>query len=81
MNITETDNIIAPLNVFYKRSNGIKRICLNEDANGCPANFQLVRVYHIKILECRTSALLVLTTKLSSTVLSTSPFSFPSTLM
>ena len=48
MNITETNTILVPLNVFYKRSNGIKRICLNEDATGCPTNFQVVRVQVIR---------------------------------
>lgn len=58
MNITEVDTIMTPLNSFRKHDNDIQRICLNENANGCPNGFNLIRV--VCYFLCMNSRMLVL---------------------
>lgn len=70
MNVTEVDTIVTPLNSFYKGSNGIQRICLNENTDGCPYGFRLVSVFHLLfILKDRMLAFSIWKTRLSSIVL------------
>lgn len=70
MNITEVDTIMTPLNSFHKNSNNIQRICLNEDAAGCPSGFHLVRVVnYLFCMNNRMSVFSILKTKLLFIVL------------